>query len=135
MVKRNPPKPKFVSSDKDPLRFLDDAIAAPNGSKLQLTLLRGAMMARYFGLLNEKKFNVRHDRRGRPKGTTGVVHLRHKNDIAALEFMSRIHAATGESRPHTLARLTVENGGAPPMPTTARAIRRLAGRWKLRTAK
>jgi len=125
----------LIARPEDAFVFLDDALRAPAKSKLRQTLLDGALMASYFGLLNQHKFSVRGDRRGRPKGTTGAVHRRHSDDADAVELMARIHADTAESRPHALARMVVEKGFVSPTPTATQAIKRLAGRYKLHTPK
>jgi hypothetical protein len=119
-----------IARPEDALVMLRDALAAPSKSKLRQTLLEGALMAYYLGLLNQHKLNARGDRRGRPKGTTGVQH-RHRSDDDALRLMAEIANTTGESKPYTLARLVVKNGHAPPTPNAERAIRRLAERWKV----
>ena len=127
---------QHIARPEDALVFLNDALAFPPKSKERQKMLEGALLAFYLGLINQKKFNARGDRRGRPKGTAGVRHRRYNGgDDAALAFMAQTEADTGESRPRTLARAAVENGRASPTPSQERAIRRLADHFKLRTAK
>jgi tetrahydrodipicolinate N-succinyltransferase len=117
-------KTRYVRSE-DALQFLQDAILAGPGPKRQ-ALLEAAMMAVYVGLLNTRKFNVRDDRRGRPKG------IRH-NDAAALRLMEKIARDTGIEKPHALARMAVESGKVALGGASADSVvRRLADRWRRR---
>lgn len=122
---------QHIARPEDALVFLNDALAFPPKSKERQKMLEGALLAFHFGLINQKKFKARGDRRGRPSGTAGVRHRRYNGgDDAALKFMARIEADTGESRPYALARVAVETGHASPTPSQERAIRRLADHYK-----
>jgi hypothetical protein len=128
-------KQRFVRPE-DALTFLHEALKYPLDSEERQTLLFGAQMAYGFGVVNERRFKARGDRRGRPKGTTRGGQKRHQeNDANALQFMARIQADTGEARPYALARIAISKGHVLPVPTKEIAVRRLARRWKLLTAK
>ncbi len=130
MAKRDPPitmsKGALVWNvrSEDALQFLHDALLAPPKSKQRQALLEGALLTYFFGLRNP-----RGDRRGRPKGTTGVRHKRHNGVDDALRLvMMDISKISGELRPYTLARQAVERSGAM-RANTQTVIKRLAASW------
>jgi hypothetical protein len=118
---------------EDALDMLRDALRAPPKSKERKALLDGALFTYYLGLIN---YSRRGDRRGRPTGTTGVRHKRHKGDDDALRLMKEIAVISGESKPYALARKAVESGHVG-MHGKLRetVIKRLAARWKQSTEK
>ena len=99
---------------------------APANSKQRQSLFEGALLDHYFGLLNLYKFNVRDDRRGRPKGTRG----KRIDDAAALSLMARIAVDTGEDNPRKLAKFAIDSGQVAHTCTAESAVRRLAARYK-----
>jgi hypothetical protein len=110
---------------EDALGFLADALRAPAKSKQRQSLLESALMAYYFGLLNQHKFKVRGDRRGRPDGSRGE----RIDDAAALSLMERIAADTGKEKPRSLAKLAIDSGQVAYDCTEESAIRRLTQRY------
>ena len=89
-------KERLVRS-RDAERFLDLALTDPEN---QAGHLQSALLVRWAGNINES----RGSHFGRPKGTEEA------KDAAALEYMAALEAKTGETRPHTLARLADEAG-------------------------
>ena len=89
-----------------------------------------AQVVSVLGSANEKMVDLSTYRPGRPKGST-----REQEDAAALAFMGKTAAETGEKRPYRLARLAVEAGLVPIRGTEKARMDRLAGRWKRRIQK
>jgi hypothetical protein len=73
-----------ICRPEDALIFLDKALKAPSGSFLRQQYLDGALMTYGFGLVNERRYKTRGDRRGRPKGWRGQW----VDDGEALKIMS-----------------------------------------------
>ena len=90
--------------------------------------LDGALMTYGFGLVNERRYKTRGDRRGRPKGWRGQW----VDDGEALKIMSDFNKKMGGRIPlHKLARLVVSSGRVPLNNTKASSvIRRLAVRYR-----
>jgi hypothetical protein len=125
MMAKRRKRRNYVRSE-DALQFLHDALRAPPKSKQRQALLEGALLTYYFGLLNPRE-----DRRGRPKGTTGVRHKRHMGDDAALRLMTQIAAISEELGPYALARRAVDSGHVAIRAAHRESvIKRLAARWK-----
>ena len=89
-----------------------------------------AEVVSFLGRQNEKWFDVAKYGRGRPKGSSHEI-----EDAAALAFMEKMAAETGERRPYRLARLAVEADLVPIRGTEKSRMDRLAGRWKRRIQK
>ena len=118
---------RYATTKKsDVPRLLDLASREPD-PKRAAGYRFGAQVAHVFEQVN-KKLGIHN--RGRPKGST-----REQEDAAALVFMEKIAAETGEKRPYRLARLAVEAGLVPVRGTEKARMDRLAGRWKRRVQK
>ena len=98
----------------------------------EIQLLKQAKTVGILGRINERKVDLNTFRPGRRKGSTYE-----QIDAPAYDFMAKAAAATGEDRPHTLARLAVKAGHVKitNTQTAAAAIKRLAAGWKRRVQK
>jgi hypothetical protein len=96
----------------------------------EIQLLKQSKVVGILGRINERLVDLSTYRPGRPKGST-----REQEDAAALAFMEKVFAETGEKRPYRLARLAVEAGLVPVRGTEKARMDRLAGRWKRRIQK
>ncbi len=121
-----PDKPAKV----DMAESLFDRAALERDPTRRDRLLYQGMLVRMLGRFNKKLVDLKTYRPGRPKGST-----REQEDAAALAFMGKTAAETGEKRPYRLARLAVEAGLVPIRGTEKARMDRLAGRWKRRIQK
>jgi hypothetical protein len=119
-------KRKQVIRPEDALRHLGRALDAPPKSHLRQSRLEHALLVYYFGKINQQRGSRGDRRHGRQR----------HDDGEAVSLMKGISEATGDDKPHKLARLAVESGqidfkGAQP----ESVIRRLARAYSDRQQK
>ena len=118
--------PRYVRPE-DALPILHEALKARSNSEQRQALLDWALMAYAFGLVNQRRFKARGDRRGRPKGRCGVRY----DDQEAIKLMHGIAVKFGERKPHKLATLVVQQKLVPLNGSQELSvIRRLASRYR-----
>ncbi len=119
----NKRKPRIARS-KDRFQWVDRIIDAETPEERDHFIMR-AWLTRFGGRHNER-FNWH---RGRPKGSSTL----NVSDDISLEWMAGVRDATGETRPHKLARMCIEAGKANVTSSEESTIKRLVRKWKMRT--
>lgn len=108
---------------RDAEEAFDIAQASTDPERTQRFMVRGMLIRAMADHNKARGYNL-----GRPKGTTGPT--KEADDAEAIAYMEELHRQTGESKPHTLARLAFDAGKAPLGGVRASQIKRLAQRWK-----
>lgn len=109
--------------------FFRSAMAFPPGHPIRQRFLALGLGFKIVGVKNEER-GIRDQRRGRPCGTKARARI---DDTAALAFMDRIAAETGETRARRLARAAISAGKVAMRASEYAIEERLARGWRKRS--